>query len=81
MISAAHPEAKGRLIAMNLTIFNEKWQSILQNLSAAGSLELFVQNHQVGYVVFLGIEDLQRFLAAKCKEHESQIILAVAEFS
>ena len=67
---------------MNLTIFNEKWQSILQNLSAAGSLELFVQNHQVGYVVFLGIEDLQRFLAAKCKDpHESQIILAVAEFS
>ena len=48
MISAAHPEGKGRLIAMNLTIFNEKWQSILQNLSAAGSLELFVQNHQVG---------------------------------
>lgn len=66
MISAAHPEAKGRLIAMNLTIFNEKWQSILQNLSAAGSLELFVQNHQVGYVVFLGgIEDLQRFFGSK----------------
>ncbi|CAK9043225.1 unnamed protein product [Durusdinium trenchii] len=47
MISAAHVEQKGRLITLNLAIFNEKWMSILQDLSKAGSLELFVQNHQV----------------------------------
>ena len=30
MISAAHVEQKGRLISLNLALFNEKWQSILQ---------------------------------------------------
>jgi len=64
MISAAHPEAKGRLIAMNLTIFNEKWQSILQNLSAAGSLELFVQNHQVLREISLILRVNERMVVA-----------------
>jgi len=64
MISAAHVEQKGRLISLNLALFNEKWQSILQGLSATGSLENFVQNHQVLREISLILRVNERMVVA-----------------
>lgn len=64
MISAAHVDAKGRLISMNLALFNEKWTSILQGLSTTGSLEHFVQNHQVLREISLILRVNERMVVA-----------------
>lgn len=49
---------------MNLALFNDKWTSILQGLSTTGSLEHFVQNHQVLREISLILRVNERMVVA-----------------
>ncbi|CAJ1394899.1 unnamed protein product [Effrenium voratum] len=64
MISASPLDQRGRLLAQILGLFNDQWAGILRGLSAAGALEVFVQNHQVLRDVSLILRVNERMVVA-----------------